>query len=346
MFGALGIRPRGLLQRLALAFNRVPVPVAEAYFNMMSARTVMAGATLGLYGELAGDPASAEGIARRRGLDPGGTAAVLEALAALGYVARRDGGFVLAPRARRWLSPDSRTDMGECLAFNHEQWRWWSGLEAAVRSGRAVDVHALAPDDPAWDVYVGAMYRLARLSATEVARAIPVRGGGRVLDLGGAHGWFAAELCRRHRGVTARVLDLPGSARAGRRILEAAGATARVEHVEGDARTSPLGGPWDAVLLFQVVHHLAPGALDALLARVRDALAPGGVVAVLDTFRGEGGRADPMEALLGLHWWLTSGVGAWRREDLEIRLHDAGFRRLRWKRTRRLPVHRLCLARA
>ena len=41
--------------------------------------------------------------------------------------------------------------------------------------------------------------------------------------MGGAHGWYAAELCLRHRGLKATVLDLEGSARVGRDIITSAG---------------------------------------------------------------------------------------------------------------------------
>ena len=68
-----------------------------------------------------------------------------------------------------------------------------------MRTGQAVDIHDFAPEDPRWRDYIHAMHQLARLAAPEVVSAIPLpRGAKHVLDLGGAHGWFSAELCQRH----------------------------------------------------------------------------------------------------------------------------------------------------
>ena len=71
-----------------------------------------------------------------------------------------------------------------------------------------------AEDEEYWRVYITGQYEIARLSAREVAKA--VRLGERpaaLLDVAGGHGWFSAELCKRHEGLKATVVDLPGSAR-------------------------------------------------------------------------------------------------------------------------------------
>ena len=96
------------------------------------------------------------------------------------------------------------------------------------------------------------------------------------------------------------------------------------------------------ILAFQIAHHLERAALRALLRRVRAALAPGGTIAVLDCFREE--RPAPAAALLGLHYFLTSRSETWERGDFEEELARAGFRRIRWRRVRRIPVQALCVA--
>ena len=107
---------------------------------------------------------------------------------------------------------------------------------------------------------------------------------GSVLDVGGGHGWYSATLCRRHAGLSATVLDLPGSARVGREVIEAAGLAHRVTFVEGDARTAEFPGGQDAVLFFNLLHHLTETEIPALFERAAKALKPGGTLAVLDAF--------------------------------------------------------------
>lgn len=343
----LGLKADNLLERVADWLNLAPQPLAQAFFGMMASRTLMAGVRLGVYAALAEGPALAEALAERLKLSPEGTRALLEALVACEAVERqRDGRYRLDPKAKRWLDPRSPKYVGAFLEFNYAQWDWWTGLEGVVRSGQAVDIHGFAPEDPRWRDYIHAMHQLARLAAPEVAAAIPLpRGAKSLLDLGGAHGWYAAELCLRHRGLKATVLDLEGSARVGRDIITSAGLSHLVTHREGDLLTAELGGPYDGVLLFQVMHHLSPAQNVALLRRVRGALGTKGTLAVLEYLRED--IQDPASSapLIGLHYFLTSGAAAYTPAEVEGFLDDAGFRIEQTRALRHLPLQTLLLAR-
>ncbi|MCE9670635.1 methyltransferase [Myxococcus stipitatus] len=343
----LGLKADSLLERVADWFNLAPQPLAHAFFGMMASRTLMAGARLGIYGELSQGAATSETLASRLGLSPEGTRSLMEALVACEAVERqRDGRYRLAPRSKRWLDPRSSRYVGAFLEFNYAQWDWWTGLEGVVRSGQAVDIHDFAPEDPRWRDYIHAMHQLARLAAPEVAASIPLpRGARHLLDLGGAHGWYAAELCLRHRGLRATVLDLEGSARVGRGIIAAAGLSHLVGHREGDILTADLGGPYDGVLLFQVMHHLTPAQNVALLRRIRAALAPKGTLAVLEYLRGDIEEPASSAPLIGLHYFLTSGAAAYTPAEVEGFLDDAGYRIESSRPIRHLPLQTLLIAR-
>jgi 2-polyprenyl-3-methyl-5-hydroxy-6-metoxy-1,4-benzoquinol methylase len=236
--------------------------------------------------------------------------------------------------------------VGGFLEFNYSQWEWWGRLEDVVRGGQGQDIHGLSPDDPRWRDYIHAMHQLARLSAPEVARAIPLpRGARHVLDLGGAHGWFAAELCRLHRGLRATVLDLEGSVRVGRDIIAQAGLSHVVRHEVGNLLTAELGGPHDAVLLFQVLHHLSPAQNVALLRRVRSTLARKGTLAVLEYLREDLEAPASAAPLIGLHYFLTSQAAAYTPAEVEGFLQDAGFSIERTQPIRHLPLQTLLIAR-
>jgi 2-polyprenyl-3-methyl-5-hydroxy-6-metoxy-1,4-benzoquinol methylase len=342
----LGLKADSLRERLADWLNLAPQPLAHAFFGMMAARTVMAGERLGVYAALAESSATVEELAARLKLSPEGTRALLEALEACETVERKRGRYRMADRARRWLDKRSPQYVGGFLDFNYTQWEWWGHLEEAVRTGEPVDIHRFASDDPRWHAYIHAMHQMARLSAPEVARAIPLpRGARQVLDLGGAHGWFAAELCRHNRGLKATVLDLEGSVRVGREIIARAGLSHVVTHREGDLLNSELGGPYDGVLLFQVVHHLTPAQNVALLRRVRTALTPKGTLAVLEYLREDGEKAPSSAPLLGLHYFLTSKAAAYTPAEVEGFLDDAGFRIESTQPVRNIPLQTLIIAR-
>ena len=195
------------------------------------------------------------------------------------------GTYRLSRRSRRWLDPASPLSVAGFVESTHDYWSWWADLDRVVRDGAPVAHHDKPADHPYWDRYIRGQLDLARLSAGEVARKLPVpTQAGAVLDLGGGHGWYAAQLCRRFPRLRATVLDLPGSAAVGRRIMADAGLSQRVQHRDGDVTQDELGGPYDVVLCFNVVHHLTPEQIVQLFGRVRSSLAPGGVFAVMDAF--------------------------------------------------------------
>ncbi len=235
--------------------------------------------------------------------------------------------------------------MTHYVAHSATYWPWWEQLEELVRDGRNVELHDAPADDPSWAVYIRGQYELARLSAPEVAKALDLPAGARsVLDVAGAHGWFAAALTDRHPGLRATVVDLPGSAAVGREILRGTGHADRVTHLDGSAFDVDLGGPHDAALVFNLIHHLDAGAIVALLRRVHAALAPGATLAILDLFARERGAKPGGEAFLGLFFHLTSGADVYSDAELRGFLRDAGFGEPRAVGLKRIPAQTLYLA--
>jgi SAM-dependent methyltransferase len=343
----LSLRPGNPAEWLALRAGLVPAPAAEAWGGMALSGVLAAAARSGMLAALAGPPSTAGELASGLRLDPVPAGMLLDCLRAAGHVTERGGRYRLSRRSRRWLDPGSPLSVTGFIAGTADYWGWWAGLEETARHGRPAGHHGLPPDDPYWRRYVTGQPDLARLCAGEVARRLPLPAGARtLLDIGGGHGWYAAQLCRRHPGLTATVLDLPGSARVGREIIAAAGMSGRVAHRDGDATRDDLGTGYDAVLCFNLVHHLAPEQAAALLARARRALAPGGVLAVLDGFAEPGRRAPAAAAVLSLFVYLSSGSAVRSPSQLRGWLREAGFGPPREIRMRRIPGQSLYVTRA
>ena len=340
-----GIRPEGLLERIGVWLNLGPFPVAEALFGMATSRALMAAISLGFFAELAGGGSTPEELAARLSLDPEGVRHLLHCMVALGHVRRSGQQYVLTRRARRWLDPNSRAYVGASLEFKYAQWEWWSHLEDVLRTGKGFDVYAFEPDDPRWRAYITAMFQHARLTGPEIAQRLrlPAKPQ-RLLDLGGGHGWFAAEFCRRHPSLRATVLDLPDAARVGREIIAQNGMSERVAHVEGDILQPELGGPYDAVLCFQTIHPLTPQQNADLFRRIYEALVPGGTLAVLDYFKSQTEHAADASAFIHLNLYLTSGA-PYTAGQLRDWLRAAGFAQVRRVRLWRQPLVTLFEAR-
>ena len=332
------LKPDSALDRLALRLNLAPVVAGHAIFGMPMSRVTVAGQRLGVFKRLARGPANAEELAAELDSAPAGMLMLLDSLAALGHLDRRRGTYRLSKAARPWLDPASDRYVGTFIEHAHDYWAWWERLEEVVRTGRGVEIHDFPPDDPSWETYIRGQFELARISSPEVAKALQLPAEPTsLLDVAGGHGWYSAELCRRHPGLRATVLDLPGSAAVGRRIMEEQGMSGRVEHVDGDMTISDLGGPHDGALVFNIVHHLRPEENVALLRRIHAALKPGGTVAVLDLWLTPEDRRPEAAALLGLFFYLTSSAATYAETDVRGWLSEAGFDKARRITIRRLP---------
>jgi ubiquinone/menaquinone biosynthesis C-methylase UbiE len=341
-----GLQPDSALDRLALRLNLAPIAAGHALFGMPMSRVTIAGQRLGIFARLARGAATADDLAEDLGMQPAGTLLLLDSLAALEHVDKRRDRYSLSKSGRKWLDPDSEDYVGTYIEHCLDYWSWWDRLEDIVRTGEGIEIHDFLTDDPHWEKYIRGQFELARISSPEVAKALrlppePTS----LLDVAGGHGWYAAEVCRRHPGLRATVLDLPGSAAVGRRIIAEQGMSDRVHHVEGDMMSADFGGPHDGALSFNIVHHLPPEQNVALLRRMHDALKPGGTVAVLDLWLPEDGGRPDAAAMLGLFFYLTSSAATYAERDVRAWLTDAGFERIRRVGIRRLPGQALFEAR-
>ena len=315
----LGVIPENPVERLLARLNIVPRPLLETQIAFTLARVAMAGTELGCFEALASGPASSEAVAERCGTDPEATEKLLFALAGAGYLRASDGSYELTPMARKWLLRDSENSLVDKLRFQFLEWDWVARTEDYVRSGRPLDVHESTSDPAEWDVYQRGMRSIAGLAAPEVARRIPVPNEARdLLDIGGSHGHYSAEICRRHDGLRAVVLDLPEAVEQAAPLLAAEGMGERVVHRAGNALTDDLGADaYDVVLIAQLVHHFTDEQNRELARRVARALRPGGCYAILDFFRSATPkRARQVPSLFQFYFALTSQSGTWAPQEM------------------------------
>ena len=176
-------------------------------------------------------------------------------------------------------------------------------------------------DDPERNrLFMDSLWRRSAVGAVETARAVADRHApGRALDLGGGHGRYAAELAERGWEVT--IFDRAG-------IVELARErhADRFGYLAGDFLREDLGGPYEAILLSNIVHGLSDDEIDGLLPRMRAALRPGGLLVLKDMFFDDTGVGPRVPALFGVTMLMyTEGGRSYGVAELRPRLADAGF---------------------
>jgi 2-polyprenyl-3-methyl-5-hydroxy-6-metoxy-1,4-benzoquinol methylase len=330
----VGATPEGIFERIGLSLELGPVALADTHVTMIAARTIMAGASLGIYDAIDAGARTAEDVARTCKTDLRATRTLLEALAGLEYVIEKRGKYTNSKRVERWMLARSPRSVKDKLVFQQIEWNMLGRLEEYVRTGAPIDMHATF-DASTYGVYQAGMRSVAAALAPIFARHVPVpRGAKRLLDVGGSHGLYSVALCRRHPALTAEILELPSAIEHAAPLLALENMGARVRHVVGDAREELGDREYDVVLLANLVHHFSDAENAALARRAHRALVPGGTFVVLDIERSRGGVLGTM---MDLYFALTSASGTWTADEIAGWQRAAGFRPLKPVRPRMAP---------
>ena len=300
--------------------------------------TVAAACEAGIFASLADGPASARELAERTGLDERAVGIVLPALAEAETLARVDDDatdrsasdvdgdrYGLTDAARRHLAdPDSPDFVGGGLPLWLDGLRSFTRLAEVLRSGDPVE--RPEPEDEAeregLEKFMAGMAAAPDARVRRIVDACLDRApeAGRALDLGGGPGHMARAFVERGLRVTLfdrpPVVDYVGDAYGLSEVEE-------LELVGGDFMEDPLPeGPFDVVLISNIVHSYAPEQNRALLEKVAGVTAPGGVVAVADFFRGRSSRAVRFALVMLLK---TEGGNTYTEDEVAGWLERAGF---------------------
>jgi SAM-dependent methyltransferase len=255
--------------------------VSTPYLNLTDAAgTVAAFSTavrLGLLDRIDREPADPTELARTCGATERGVQVVLAALAESGFVEQLADG-----RYRPMLTG---------LAALHPLIPLWDHLPDAVRTG--TPVYDSNSNSPGSAIYPRATAFLVGLWGDAVDQAIAaLPKAARILDIGaGAEPW-TIPYCQRHPDSHVTALDQPDVLPTTRRAVSRAGLTDRYDFLEGDVLTAPLEPcSYDLIIVAHVCSQFDRSNGSALIKRLTPALAPGGVVGIIDTLAGAPGSA-------------------------------------------------------
>jgi SAM-dependent methyltransferase len=317
-----------------------PDPFDDSFTGLIAARALSTAVMLGVFDALAEGDAGQEELASRLGLDPLGCEALLTTLATLGYVERKGERVRNALVSERLLTRSSDESIATFVGEQSDlHWEVLTMLPEAVRDGRAYALHEERQDDGRrWEAYIRGLFELSRPEQDDNAAVVPVEDPHVLVDVAGGHGGFAMAMCRRHRELTATVVDLAPSARVGRRIVEELGFADRISFREGDVFELGLGEDLDVVSVFNLVHHL-PEERDRELCRMaREALRPGGCFVIGDSARPEPGEpVSEHGAISSLLFYAWSHGRNFSSSEIAGWMGDVGFTEVEVHRNERSP---------
>ena len=121
-----------------------PAPILEIGMGFWASKTLLSAVELGLFTELAGGPKTAAELERALGLHPRATYDFLDALVALGLLARRgdgaEGRYMNTPATALYLDRGSPRYVGGLLEMaNSRLYPFWADLTPGAQDRQAAE---------------------------------------------------------------------------------------------------------------------------------------------------------------------------------------------------------------
>lgn len=294
--------------------------------------TVAAAFAAGIFRALADGAATPAGVAERAGLDVRAVGIVLPALAQEGILEEEGGRYRPTDACRRALcDPESGDFVGGGLPLWLNNLEGWTRLPEVLRTGEPIRSAGAVRDEESLRRFMAGMAAAPEERIRKIVDRCLERASGaeRILDVGGGPGHMSRRFVER--GLRATLFDTPETVDFVRDEY-GLGEVDGLELVGGDFTTDRLpDGPFDVVLLSNVIHIYGPDENRRLVAEAARVTAPGGVVAIQDFVRGRSPRAARFALVMLMrtdsgdtygegeirHWLEAAGLGDVRVEDVD-----------------------------
>jgi ubiquinone/menaquinone biosynthesis C-methylase UbiE len=305
--------------------------IREIAYAFQRSRVILTAFELGIFGAIGDRRVSSQNIAQKLGIDFRATDRLMNALAAIGLLAKEEGTFRNSALASKFLVPSSPDYMSGLMHTVH-LWETWSTLTDAVKAGTSVSGRGRRRVDPvAWTTaFIAAMNDRARKQAPSVAAQMDLREGMRVLDVGGGSGAFSAAFVRAKKGVKATIFDLPMVLPLTKEYVRAEGLGEFIEFVAGDYTRDKLPAGYDLVFLSAIIHSNSADLNRNLVFKCARSLIPGGNLVIQD-FIMDADRTTPLHgALFALNMLVGTSAGdTYTADEIRDWMSGAGLSEIR-----------------
>jgi len=304
----------------------------------MASKVLLSAVELGLFSELAAAPLDADAIGRRLGLHPRGIRDFLDALVALGMLARNDVLYSNTPESSVFLDRAKPAYIGGLLEmFNARLYNFYGSLTDALKTGQPQneskqggDIFAQLYYDPArLRQFLGAMTGISQGSGRAIAAEFPWQDYRTFVDVGCAQGGCPVQIALAHPHLNGVGFDLPQVQPIFEEYAASFGLSGRLRFQAGSFFTDPLPSA-DVLVMGHILHNWNLEIKRMLLAKAYEALQPNGALIVYETIIDDDRRENATALIMSLNMLIeTDGgfdfTGAQCRQGMK----EAGFRETR-----------------
>lgn len=292
------------------------------------AAIVMTACRLDIFNTLGEKPSAARDLASRLNLKPKPAEILLDALVALGLLAKKKEIYSLNAFSSRYLAVGGDEYLGDLYLHQERMLRYWSGLRLKImKEPSAADEEETVGEERD---FVMAMETNARRLGKKIIAMIDLSGVRNLLDLGGGPATYSRMFLDRSPDMRVTVFDRPSITGIAGDIESNRAYGSSLRFIGGDFLKDDLLGRYDMIWASNVIHSLCPRDAAKLVERCFIHLAPAGRLLLHDFFLDRSGTRPRRAAVFSVHMLVaTDGGRSYRKEEVVRLMRDKGYKNVR-----------------
>ncbi len=212
---------------------------------------------------------------------------LLNALASMGLLEKKENLFKNTPVAERYLNPES-PDYLKNLRHGAHVFYYWNFLPRVIKEGASVFNIPEIPKLENWlEDFISAMDYYSYEKAPFLSDLIELNRGDKILDLGGGSGAFASKVAEKNPECSVYIFDLPEVIDLAKKHVSEKGNFTNINFIGGDYLKDSLGGKYNVIFLSNILHMHGEEEIKLILKKCFDSLSENGKLYIHDYFLDE-----------------------------------------------------------
>jgi 2-polyprenyl-3-methyl-5-hydroxy-6-metoxy-1,4-benzoquinol methylase len=309
-----------------------PGVVFESLLAYQRTAALRAAIELDVFRAVGQGPGDVASIARHAKASERGMRILCDFLVIIGLLVKDGDHYRHTPSSAAFLDPSSPSCVASVAHFlsRPELLQPYAHLSDVVRNGRTSlpGEGTVEDDNPVWVEFAQSMAPMMAPTIGPLGAIVLEGRTGpmRVLDIAAGHGLFGIEIAKQNPQAHVTGLDWAPVLRVALDNAKKAGVQDRYDMLPGSAFDVDFGGPYDAVLLTNFLHHFDKETCVGLLKKIRAALQPEGIVATLEFVPNDDRVTPPQAAAFAMTMLGTTASGdAYTFRELADMHQQAGY---------------------
>jgi ubiquinone/menaquinone biosynthesis C-methylase UbiE len=327
----LTLKGDSILENIILKSGKLPEPFLLTMLGIGVSQALIAASRLNLFNLLQQSPKTAAELAEITQCDRHGMQVLLESLTGFGYLKQKSDRYQLTKTAKASLissgNDDTKQYINDWMRFCGDVSSQMALLEQDLKTGEVPNFHFTPQSDTCPSNYLAMLKGSGNQSVSKLIKWAKLNPSPqKLLDIGGGPAVYSIAFCQEYPELQAKIIDLPYAAQEGKKSIEQAGFSDRIDYIEGDLFEINWQDGYDVALLCNILHCFESDRSGKLINKTFQSLRPGGKIIIQDVFFPDPkDKLDSFSSLLSLVYYVTCGGRSWSIAQIQEWLTTAGF---------------------